>query len=61
MDARKLKSLQAPLKARYREEPEAARTLHAVGGKVQVPCLFIDGEPMYESADIGAWLVEHFE
>jgi uncharacterized OsmC-like protein len=32
MDIQKLKSLQAPLKARYREEPEAARiTLKATG------------------------------
>ena len=32
MDIKKLKSLQAPLKARYREEPEAARiTLKATG------------------------------
>lgn len=27
-----------------------------VGGKQQVPCLFIDGKPMYESDDIVAWL-----
>jgi glutaredoxin len=26
------------------------------GGKQQVPCLFIDGKPMYESDDIVAWL-----
>ncbi len=26
------------------------------GGKVQVPCLFIDGKPMYESGDIIDWL-----
>jgi uncharacterized OsmC-like protein len=32
MDARKLRSIQAPLKARFREEPEAARiTLKATG------------------------------
>ena len=32
MDARKLRSIQAPLKARFREEPEAARiTLRATG------------------------------
>lgn len=27
-----------------------------VGGKQQVPCLFIDGSPMYESDDIVSWL-----
>ena len=29
------------------------------GGKLQVPCLFIDGKPMYESDDIVAWLREN--
>ena len=27
-----------------------------VGGKEQVPCLFIDGKPIYESMDIIEWL-----
>lgn len=26
------------------------------GGKEQVPCLFIDGKPLYESMDIIEWL-----
>lgn len=30
-----------------------------VGGMSQVPCLFIDGEPLYESLDIIAWLQAH--
>ena len=30
-----------------------------VGGKRQVPCLFIDGKPLYESSDIVAWLSTH--
>lgn len=30
--------------------------LISVVGKQQVPCLFIDGKPMYESGDIVAWL-----
>ena len=34
-------------------------TLIRVGGKEQVPCLFIDGKPMYESQDIIDWLVAH--
>ena len=29
-------------------------------GRTQVPCLFIDGDPMFESRDIAAWLREHF-
>ena len=32
-----------------------------VGGKKQVPCLFIDGVPMYESDDIVEWLRSHRE
>ena len=39
--------------------PEAGERLAAVGGKRQVPCLFIDGAPMYESLDIIHWLEEH--
>ena len=27
-----------------------------LGGKSQVPCLFIDGKPLYESGDIIDWL-----
>lgn len=38
---------------------EAKETLVEVGGKSQVPCLFIDGEPLYESDDIINWLREH--
>ena len=30
----------------------ALKTLIEVGGKKQVPCLFIDGDPLYESNDI---------
>ena len=33
--------------------------LLAVGGIDQVPCLFIDGVPMYESLDIIDWLEKH--
>ena len=38
------------------EDSEAATTLVAVGGKRQVPCLFIGGTPLYESDDIVAWM-----
>ena len=37
-------------------DESAAETLVSVGGKRQVPCLFIDGKPLYESGDIIAWL-----
>lgn len=40
-------------------DPENARRLMEVGGKRQVPCLFIDGEPLYESQDIIRWLEAH--
>ena len=39
--------------------PEDRARLVEVGGKQQVPCLFIDGKPLYESMDIIAWLREH--
>lgn len=38
------------------KEPGAEEELVRRGGDDQVPCLFIDGQPMYESADIIAWL-----
>lgn len=41
-------------------DSEAARTLVSVGGKQQVPCLFIDDKPLYESSDIIAWLDANF-
>ena len=37
-------------------EEGAEDRLVALGGKAQVPCLIIDGEPMYESDDIIAYL-----
>lgn len=38
------------------ENIEEEERLLAVGGKIQVPCLFIDGKPMYESNDMIEWL-----
>lgn len=38
------------------KEEENLQTLVEVGGKNQVPCLFVDGKPMYESADIVEFL-----
>ena len=40
-------------------EEGAEQRLVELGGKAQVPCLAIDGEPMYESDDIIAWLAEN--
>lgn len=41
------------------ESEEDRQRLLRDGGKEQVPCLFIDGEPLYESADIIDWLAAH--
>jgi glutaredoxin 3 len=30
-----------------------------IGGKSQVPCLIINGKPLYESSDILKWLQTH--
>ena len=38
------------------QDDEAEAELIEIGGKRQVPCLFIDGEPLYESDDIINWL-----
>lgn len=48
-------SIAIPLRDIEADE-DAAKTLISVGGKRQVPCLFIDGQPLYESDDIIAWL-----
>ncbi|WP_459128776.1 glutaredoxin family protein [Guggenheimella bovis] len=37
-------------------DPEAYKRLLTEGGEDQVPCLFIDGKPLYESKDILSWL-----
>ena len=39
-------------------EGNNAQELEALGGKVQSPCLVVDGEPMYESEDIIKFLSE---
>ena len=39
-----------------RKNEDDRKRLIEVGAKEQVPCLFIDGKPMYESDDIIAWL-----
>ncbi len=38
------------------QDEQAEAELIEIGGKRQVPCLFIDGEPLYESDDIIDWL-----
>lgn len=41
------------------KDPAAAKELVKIGGKQQVPCLVINGKPLYESSDIIAWLKEN--
>lgn len=53
--------LKVPVRYRdVQDEKEAAATLIRVGGQDQVPCLFIDGKPLYESSDIVSFLEEKF-
>ena len=42
-------------------DPGSRDFLKREGGKVQVPCLFIDGKPLYESDDIITYLAEAFD
>jgi glutaredoxin len=48
------------IELRSTTEPQNRDKLLEVGKKNQVPCLFIDGTPMYESDDIVAYLRERF-
>lgn len=43
------------------QDPSNKEELIRVGGKDQVPCLMIDGQPLYESMDIIQWLSDHPE
>ena len=43
-----------------KKEEGAEEYLIEKGGQDMVPCLFIDGEPMYESSDIIKYLKEEF-
>ena len=44
-----------------RGEPSAREELVAKTGRGQVPCLFIDGQALFESADIMDWLSRYVE
>lgn len=58
-DFMKNRGIEIPLR-NISQDSDAAHTLISVGGKQQVPCLFIDGKPLYESSDIIAWLDANF-
>jgi glutaredoxin len=40
-------------------DPAGKELLKSKGGNAQVPCLFIDGKPLYESDAIIQWLSKH--
>ncbi|SEA30640.1 Glutaredoxin [Lachnospiraceae bacterium NK3A20] len=42
----------------YKDEASLQRLVE-VGGKEQCPCLFVDGKPLYESAEIIRFLKAH--
>ena len=43
-----------------RTDPKWRADLQQRTGRTQVPCLFIDGEAMFESADINDWLEQNY-
>jgi glutaredoxin len=52
-----IEKLDAPVTLRdVSQNKEDLKTLIEIGGKGQVPSLFINGKPMYESGDIVNWL-----
>jgi glutaredoxin len=58
---RTLERLEVPVRLRdIRQDPDALKQLVEVGGKKQVPCLFVNGKPLYESADIVRFLEQKF-
>ena len=59
LDFMKSKSIVVPLR-NIEQNPDYRQQLLQAGGKAQVPCLFIDGEPLYESEDIVSWLQENY-
>ena len=41
------------------QDLNAKNKLLKIGGKIQVPCLVIDGKALYESDEIIKWLTNH--
>ena len=42
-------------------DPSAKQELFAATGRGQVPCLFIDGVPLFESGDIIQWFEDNWD
>lgn len=53
-------NITVPLKD-TRDNPDYRDELIKIGGKPQVPCLVIDGKPLYESLDIIEWLKKNYK
>ena len=61
---RAIEQLQCSEQIEHRDtrlEPRWRGDLLARTGRTQVPCLFINGEPLFESLDIVAFLKQHFK
>ena len=43
------------------ENTNNMQKLMQITGKKTVPCLFIDGDPMFESLDIIAWMIKNID
>jgi len=55
MASMKSLGLEIPMR-NIRQDPAALAELIRVGGSKQVPCLFVNGKPLYESSDIIRYL-----
>ena len=52
--------IKVPMKDTH-ENPASGDELIKIGGKSQVPCLVIDGKPLYESLDIIEWFKKNYK
>lgn len=59
-DFMKQKGISIPMKDTH-QDPEAKEELIRIGGKLQVPCLTIDGKALYESLDIIDWFKKNWK
>lgn len=41
------------------QDKQAKEELRTIGGYMIVPCLIVDGKPLYQDNDIIQWLAEH--
>ncbi len=53
-------NISIPLKDTH-QNPAYKEELFKIGGKTQVPCLVIDGKPLYESLNIIEWFKKNYK